>query len=125
MKITIEEKTFELKFGFKCFINLGKALGLNTFNEVVQKFAQFENLKDDISFEQLDLIEELVVAAVQAHPKYYELDYNITDVSVIDGIMTQPDLLNNIMTAFVESFPKEDKTVGKRKAGTTRKQKKS
>lgn len=108
MKITIEKKTFELKFGFKCFINLGKALGLDTFNQVVGKFSNFNNEDGDISFEQLNLIEQLVIAAIEAHPKYYDLDYSVMDVSVIDGIMAQPNLLGEIMQAFTDSFPKSE-----------------
>jgi len=126
MKIVIEKKAFELKFGFKCFIILGRALGLKTFNEVVVKFSQFDNVKDDISFEQLDLIEELVIAAVQASPSYCNLNYSITDVAVMDGIMDQPELLTNIMSAFVESLPKDDESSGKPKAGSkTRENKKA
>lgn len=108
MKIQLEGKAFELKFGFKCFMLLGKELGLNTFNEVVQAFTSFNEVKDDISFEQLELIEKLVVASAEAHPAYYNLEYSILDVSVIDELMTQPNLLTEIMKAFGESFPKAE-----------------
>lgn len=113
MKITIENKTFELKFGFKCFINLGRALGLETFNQVVGKFTQFENNEGDISFDQLELIEKLVIAAAESNPEYPYLDYSIKEVAIIDSLMVQPKLLSDIMAAFVNSFPK---TEGKQQA---------
>lgn len=121
MKILLEGKAFELKFGFKCFMLLGKDLGLETFNEVVQKFTSFADIKDDISFDQLELIEKLVVAAVEAHPDYYKNEPSIHDVSVIDGLMEQPDVISEIMTAFGSSFPK---TEGKPKAGPKPRKKK-
>ena len=113
MNIQLEGKAFELKFGFKCFMLLGKELGLATFNEVVQKFTSFENMEGDISFEQLELIEQLVIAAVNAHPDYYKHDNSIVDVCVIDELMSQPNLLTEIMTEFGNSFPKVE---GKPKA---------
>lgn len=89
-------------------MNLGRDLGLETFNQVVEKFTQFENNDGDISFDQLELIEKLVIAAAESNPKYYGLDYSINDVSVIDGVMSQPELLGQIMTAFMDSFPKTE-----------------
>ena len=112
MKLVIDKKAFELKFGFKCFMNLGRALGLETFSQVVEKFSSFENTTD-ISFDQLELLEKLVIAAAEAHPNYYNLDYSILDVSVIDHLMENQDQLTKIMNAFADSFPKNE---GKQKA---------
>lgn len=121
MKIKLSGKAFELKFGFKCFMLLGRDLGLDTFNEVVQRFTSFSDLKDDISFDQLELIEKLVIAAAEAHPGYYALEYSILDVNVIDAVMLQPNLLSEIMTAFAASFPKDE---GKPKASKPARKKK-
>lgn len=106
MKIVIDNKAFELKFGFKCFMNLGEELGLETFNQVIQKLGSFSENENDISFEQFKLIEKLVIAAAEAHPAYHTLDYSIYDVVVIDAVMEQPGLLQKIMTAFSASIPK-------------------
>lgn len=112
MKIVIDKKAFELKFGFKCFMNLGRALGLETFNQVIEKFASLENASDT-SFDQLELLEKLVIAAAESHPQYYNLEYSIMDVSVIDHLMANQSQLTEIMQAFADSFPK---TEGKQKA---------
>lgn len=120
MKLVIEKKAFELKFGFKCFMNLGRDLGLETFSQVVAKFSSFES-NTDISFDQLDLLEKLVIAAAEAHPNYCNLKYSIMDVSVIDHIMSNQHQLNEIMTAFADIFPKE---TGKPKAQPKKRSKK-
>lgn len=104
MKITLEDKTFELKFGFKCFLNLGRALGLETVNEVIEKLSSFDGKSNDISFDQLELIEQLIIAAAEAHPNYYSLDYSISSVNIIDGVFGQPGLLAEIISELSNSF---------------------
>lgn len=113
MKIVIDKKAFELRFGFKCFMNLGKELGLKTFNEVAEKFTQFEHIKGDISFEQIELIEKLVIAAAEAHPNYYSLKHSILEVAIVDELFAQENLISDVMTAFAESV---STSLGKQKA---------
>lgn len=108
MIITLENKTFELKFGFKCFLNLGRALGLKTVNEVIDRLSSFDGKSDDITFDQLELIEKLIISAAQANPKYGDLGYSINDVNVIDGVMAQPGMLSELITELNESFNKAE-----------------
>lgn len=115
MKIKLNNLDFELSFGFKCFMILGESLGLETFNQVVEKFSGFKD-GTDISIEQLNLIENLVISAIEAHPKYYTLGYSHLDAEVINEVMNQKGLLDEIIKAFVASFPKAEGKPQPRKA---------
>lgn len=122
MKITIEDKAFELKFGFKCLKILGESLDCKTFKETLDKFSEFEKAEaSDVSFDQINLIESLIAAAAEAHPNYYQIDYSIQDVSIIDEIMKQPEMVSEVMQHFVDSV---SATVGKPKASTKARQNK-
>lgn len=98
---------FELRFGFKCFMNIGKHYGLNTFKEVADKFAGFG--KGEINIDQLELIEQLVIASAEAHPKYYDLPFAIHEFPIIDTLLEKPELLEQLVKEFVASFPQGDK----------------
>lgn len=122
MKLTLEKKDFQLKFGFKCFLNLGKALGLSTFNEVVERFQGFGQ-NNDFQLDQLELIEQLVIAASEAHPKYCDLPYSILDVAILDEIFAQPEILQQVLTEFAASFPKNEGKPQPRKTARATKKK--
>lgn len=110
MKIEIEGKTFELKFGFKCLRILGDHLGLASYNETISKLALLDNMNDgNINFEQSDLLEALIESAAEAHPKYCDLDYSIKDVSVIDQIFNDPASFIDVIEGLRKSFPQEEK----------------
>jgi hypothetical protein len=125
MKLVLEDEEickdpveFNLRFGFKCFMNLGTALGLNTFKEVADKFAGFGS--GEIKLDQLDLIEKLVIAAAQAHPKYDDMDVAIYDFPIIDTMLVKPELLEQLVKEFVASFPQQGKPKPQKAASRTR-----
>lgn len=112
MKIVIENKAFHLKFGMKCLRNLGENLGHTSYDQTIAALAVIENISDNITFEQSDLLEAIIEAAVQSHPEYYQLEYTIMDVSLTDFIFTDQTQLAQIIEAFVKSFPQQE---GKKK----------
>lgn len=105
MKITIDNKAFELKFGFKCLMILGEEYGLKSFNAVVRKLMILEKLKDDLTFEQAELIEKLVESAVKSSASYSNLEYSIYDVSILDWAIANPDELAKVMSELAKSLP--------------------
>ena len=107
---------FELRFGFKCFIKLGRALGLNTFKEVAEKFSGFG--KGEIDFDQLELIEKLVIAAAESYPLYIDTEYYITEFSIVDHLLENPAVLEQVIKEFVASFPLDQGKPQPQKAAT-------
>lgn len=105
---------FELRFGFKCFISLGRKLNLNTFAEVAEKFNGFG--KGEINFDQLDLLEKLVISAAEAHPYYGVHEFYITKFAIIDHLLANPDVLEQLIKEFVASFPQDQGKQQPRKA---------
>lgn len=67
--ITINKKTFKLKFGLKVFRLLGSLWGTPTLNTTMGRFAIFENASEDLSFEQIDVISDLIISAIEANPE--------------------------------------------------------
>lgn len=105
MKVTIEKKAFELRFGFKCLKQLGKKLGFKSYNEVVNHLSILDNMGTDVSFEQDDLIEALIISAAEAHPGYEDNPNDITEVSIMDWVITQPEQFAEVVKHLVESMP--------------------
>ena len=114
MIITLEDPaihkkpvSFELRFGFKCFMNIGKHYGLNTFKEVADLFVGFG--QGEMRLDQLSLIERLVIAAAEAHPSYQTHDFYIDKFPIIETLMRNTDLLEEVVKEFVASFPQGEK----------------
>lgn len=107
MRVLIEDKAFELKFGFKCLITLGKNLGFKTFNETVNHLSILDNMGNDVSFDQADLITALIEAAAESHPSYYQLEYSIQDVSIMDWVITNPVEFGEVVKELVASLPQD------------------
>lgn len=105
MRVTIEKKAFELKFGFKCLKNLGRRLGFKSYNEVVNHLSILDNMGTDVSFEQDDLIEALIISAAETHPDYVDNPNDITEVSIMDWVIKEPTQFAQVVKALVESMP--------------------
>jgi hypothetical protein len=120
MKIIIENKEFNLRFGFKSLMILGEMRGLKNYSDVIALFNGFSESQEDFELPQLQLIEDLVVSAAEADPQYYNLGYSISDVVVIDHLMHNQADLNLVIKSFLESFPqpKEGKPKPQAKRGT-------
>jgi hypothetical protein len=114
MIITLEDPAiikkpvnYELRFGFKCFMTLGKMYGLNTFKEVADKFVGFGS--GEITLDQLQLIENLVIAAAESHPRYRDHRVRIDRFPIVDTLLGNPELLEEVVKEFVASFPQGEK----------------
>jgi hypothetical protein len=122
VSIKIKNKTFKLKFGLKVFRILGEFWEVPTLMGVQQKiFSAFEGMTDNISFEQIDVINGIVIACVQANVENTETitkdeldDLFLEDTKAMLGIVAV------VMKEFIKSLPQpeEAKTSGKPKAPT-------
>lgn len=102
MKIKLGKTNVELSFGMLMFRNLGKRWGLNSVNEVIAKLSIFDTIKDDIPFDVFDTLFDLIEVSVQIKNPELKLDYN----EVCESMMTNPELLQEVMNGIVESLPK-------------------
>ena len=118
--VVINKKTFVLKFGMKVFRLLGENLGTPTLLQTQQKvLGLLSGMTDDISYEQLDVINNLVLASIQANPENIEtVTIDELDDLYMDDTKQMLSIITVVMDAFVKSLPQPDKTVveGKQQA---------
>lgn len=112
MKITLNNKSYSLKFGLGFFRVLGCVYGDTTLNQTLARLTVFDGIKDDIPYEFFDLIENLVVAAADYAGNPIEDDVEEMDV-IVDTVFTNTALLQEIIAGIVESMPKQNADQGK------------
>lgn len=111
MEIKLNNKNYSLKFGLGFFRELGRVYGDTTLNQTLARLSVLDGVKEDIPFDFMDLIENLVVAAASyaGNP--------IEDKSeVIDLMFKDTSILQQIIAEIVESMPKLQDNQGKQKA---------
>lgn len=112
MKITLNNKSYSLKFGLSFFRELGRVYGDTTLNQTLARLTVLDGIKEDIPYEFFDLIENLVVAAADHAGNPIEDDAEEMDV-IIDTVFTNTALLQEIIAGIVESMPKQNADQGK------------
>lgn len=114
VKITLNKKNFVLRFGMKFFKVLGQRLGTDTListqNEVLKFLQTFNDKQKDISFDQVDIINYLIVSAILANEENTE---TIT-ISELDQIFLTDtvgilEATKAVVNGFIASMPKLDK----------------
>jgi hypothetical protein len=122
VSIKIKNKTFKLKFGLKVFRILGEFWEVPTLMGVQQKiFSAFEGMTDNISFEQIDIINGIVIACVQANGENTEtITKDELDDLFLEDTKAMLGIVSIVMKEFIKSLPQpeEAKTSGKPKAPT-------
>lgn len=120
--VNLNGKTFVLKFGMKVFRLLGEKLNTPTLLTTQQKvISVLGGMTDDMSFEQLKIINSLILSAIEANPENVE---TITEDELDDLYFTNTkeilDVMTIVMNDFAKSLPQPDKggRVGKPKAQT-------
>jgi hypothetical protein len=118
--VIINNKTFVLKFGMKVFRLLGEKFKTPTLMSTQQKvLGVLSGMTDDISFEQLDIINNLVMASIEANPENTEaITIDELDDLYMDDTKQMLDVITVVMNAFVKSLPQPDESAseGKPKA---------
>ncbi|MNF94633.1 hypothetical protein D3C85_1116650 [compost metagenome] len=118
--VIINNKTFVLKFGMKVFRLLGEKLGAPTLMSTQQKvLGVLSGMTDDISYEQLDIINNLVLACIEANPENSEtITIDELDDLYMANTKQMLEVITVVMNAFAKSLPKPDESMveGKSKA---------
>lgn len=113
--IQINNKTFKLKFGLKVFRLLGTAWNTPSLNATLARFACLQTMTDDLTYEQLDVITDLIIAAVQANEENTEvITRDEIDNMILYDAPVMMEVLEKVLLGFSDSLPKQDQ--GKLKA---------
>lgn len=101
-QLQLGSKSFKLKFGLKLFRILGTKWNLPGINEVVAKLSVLDNTQTNLSFEQIDILEDLVCAAIVAGGHDYS---ELSDVEVVDEFIKNPGALEQLTLQIINSLP--------------------
>jgi hypothetical protein len=112
MKITLNNQSYSLKFGLGFFRQLGKVYGDTTLNQTLARLSVLDGVKDDIPYEFMDLIENLVIAAINNGDNLLSDDDEAIDY-ILDTIFADPKILQDLIAGIVESMPKQTESQGK------------
>jgi hypothetical protein len=119
--IKLNGKTFVLKFGMKVLRLLSIKWQVLGFNQLFQRLAIFDGITDDLSFEQIDVINDLILCAVAANEDNTETitAEELDDLYLHDAesFLKQVEI---VFKGFMASMP-QAKDQGKPKAAKTRK----
>jgi hypothetical protein len=126
--IKINQKTFKLRFGLGVFAALGEKWDLPSLMTVQQHvLSVLSGMTEDVSFKQLSVINDLIVASVACNDENKEqLTKEELEDMFLEDTKNLLSIISIVMNQFVKSLeqPKEVKTSGKPKAPTKGAQKK-
>ena len=117
--ITINNKTFKLKFGLKVFRLLGSLWGTPTLNTTMARFGIFQTATEDLSFEQIDVISDLIITSIEANPENEEtLTRDEIDELLLSDTTALVKVIEIVMKGLTESLPQlNPEPAGKQKPG--------
>ena len=116
LQITLNKTAYSLKFGIGCLITLGKIWETKTINETTAKLSVLEQVTDDVSFEFIQVITDLVTAAIYSDKSNDLTGFDATDIP--DVVLNNNELFTNILIEFMQSMPQPE---GKQKPTTAKK----
>lgn len=118
--VVINNKTFKLRFGLGVFIALGDKWNLPSLMTVQQHvLITLSGMTEDVTFKQLSVINDLIVAAVACNDENIE---QVTKKELEDMYMLDTKNLLSIVSIVMQEFiksleqPKEVPAPGKLKA---------
>jgi len=108
MKITIEKKEYQLKFGYKVYRKVCQHYGEKTvagFEKLIKRFG-LNNVKlKDPKFDSLNFIGNLVLFAIVLDTNE---ELTIDSDDVVDVLWNNPSLLEQVMEMFQQSLPTQN-----------------
>lgn len=119
-KIKIDGTEYPIKFGYGAFKLLGYKWNCKGVQGVAQKFQEVfpENGSEDLEFEQGDKLGDLALAGMETAGVE---DLPNRDDLVNELMFVNPSLIEVIMNAFAESFPKSGNPQPRKKTGKGKK----
>lgn len=123
LQLELNKKTFVLKFGMKVLRLLSVKWNVPGLNEVIQKLTIFENMTDNLTFEQIDVINDIILCAIEANTENTEtLTADELDELYLLDMPTMTNAIELVFKAFMDSMPKaEGKQKAPSKAGANKK----
>jgi hypothetical protein len=116
VEIQLNGKTFVLNFGMKVIRLLIAKWQVPGLNDVFQKLSIFSGMTDNLTIEQIDVINDLIVCSIEANKDNTE---TITADEIDELYLTDPQNLMKqieiVFKGFMASMP-QAKEVGKPKA---------
>ena len=118
--IKINGKSFVLQFGMKVFRLLSEKWNVPGINGIFQKLSVLETITDDVSFEQMDVINDLIVASIQSNPdNTATISNEELDELFLADTPAMMKIIEVVFQEFTKSIP-QAKAVGKKKAVTNK-----
>ncbi|MCG9792481.1 hypothetical protein [Flavobacterium algicola] len=109
--LNIQDKRLKLEFGLSLFRILGKKWNVPGINEVVARMGVLDGSVDNLSFEQLDVLEDILLAAIENGNN----DVDLSTIKVIDEFFKNPKALEQLTSSIVSSLPQNKSSEGKPK----------
>lgn len=114
--ITINGKNFIPAFGMKFFRLLGERWGVKSINAVMARLSNLQSMNNDIEFEQIDTVRDMICAAIDANPANQE---EVSADEIDDMFLTDSQnitaVAEKVVKGFMASLPKMQEP-GKQKA---------
>jgi hypothetical protein len=115
-KFIVNEKNFVPAFGMKFFRLLAERWQLDSINRVMERLSCLQSISDDITFEQIDTITDMICASVYANPENTEpLTYDEVSDMFLKDVAEITSIAEQVVKGFMASLP-QMKNVGKPKA---------
>jgi hypothetical protein len=102
--LKLGKKSFKLKFGLKLFRILGRKWELPGIDEVVTKMAVLDSVDGKLTFDQIDVLEQILVSAIECGGEIIDL----TKYDIIDEFFKNPKALDDFKEALISSLPKNE-----------------
>lgn len=102
--LKLGKKSFKLKFGLGLFRILGRKWQLPGIDEVVQKIAVLDSVDGKLTFEQIDVLEAVLIAAIQ----YGGCEDDLSKFDIIDEFFKDPKALDSFKDGIINSLPKAE-----------------
>lgn len=102
--LQLGDKSFKLKFGLGLFRILGRKWQLPGVDEVVQRIAVLDSVDGKLTFEQIDVLEAVLIAAIE----YGGCAEDVSKLDIIDEFFKDPKALENFKDGIINSLPKNE-----------------
>lgn len=105
MVVEVNNQKYQLKFGYGALRNICKMYGyekVSGYDKLVKKL-KLDKMTDP-SFEQLDFVGDLILAAITNVTPQVE----ITSADVLDSVMSGKIDTGEVMQVFADSLPKQN-----------------
>jgi hypothetical protein len=112
MKFSLNNKSYSLKFGLGFLRELGRVYGDTTLNQTIARLSVLDGIKEDIPYDFIDLIDNLIKAAAINAGNVIELSIDDQD-EIIDAVFQNTAILQEMIEAIVVSMPKQNTSQGK------------